>query len=168
MTLRLVFGIDPGQTGAVVALADGEPVAVIDMPTYPRKAGGHEVDPYTLASELREVIRAHDGAYVVACIEQVSAMPNQGSASGFRFGQSDGMVRGVLGALGIARIEVPAAKWKKYFILTGQEKDAARGLAIRRLPKIADSLKRKKDIGRADAALIALWAHQTEQVGGGN
>ena len=33
MTLRLTFGIDPGLTGAVATLIDGEPGPMLDMPT---------------------------------------------------------------------------------------------------------------------------------------
>ncbi len=83
-------------------------------------------------------------------------MPGQGLASTFRFGQADGIVRGVLGALRIAFVEVPPATWKKHLRLDGAEKDVARSYAIQRFPAIADQLARKKDIGRADALLIAL------------
>lgn len=164
MTNRLTLGVDPGQTGAIAALADGVPAGFIDMPTFARKAGGQQVDAASLAAKLRDVLMQHPGAYVVAILEQVNAMPDQGSASGFRFGQSDGIVRGVLGALGIGFVEVPPATWKRHLKLTGCEKDAARAQAIQRYPDAANDLGRKKDIGRADALLIALWGELTEQV----
>ena len=164
MTFRLTLGIDPGQTGAVAALADGRLDRFVDMPTSPRKAGGHQVSGAALATSLREILAAHPGAYVIAALEQVNAMPNQGSSSGFRFGQSDGVVRGVLGALGVGFVEVPPQMWKRHLRLTGCDKDAARTLAIQRFPGAAATLARKKDIGRADALLIALWAEMTEQV----
>jgi len=164
MTHRLVLGIDPGQTGAVAALADGAIACFIDMPTMPRKAGGHEVSGAQLAAKLRGVLQAHSGAYVLAVLEQVHAMPKQGGTSGFRFGQSDGIVRGVLGALGIGWIEVPPQMWKRHLRLTGCDKDAARTLAIQRFPEHADKLARKKDVGRSDALLMAVWAEATEQV----
>jgi len=168
LTLRVVLGIDPGQTGGIVLLADGRVDAVIDMPTFARKAGGQQVDPYRLSRDLGAALSRHPDAYVLAVIEQVSAMPKQGSSSGFRFGQSDGIARGVIGCKGIPLIEVPPAVWKKHLGLTNAEKDAARGMAIQRFPEAADQLQRKKDIGRADAMLIALWAWQTEQAGNRN
>lgn len=164
MTLRVHVGIDPGQSGAIVILPDGRDPVFIDMPTSARKAGGQMVDGATLAAGIRDALREHSGAYVMAIIEQVGAMPNQGSSSGFRFGQSDGIVRGVIGALGIPLIEVAPAKWKRHFGLIGTDKDCARTLAIQRFPGSAQSLSRKKDIGRADALLIAAWGHATEQV----
>lgn len=165
MTLRLTFGVDPGQTGAIAVLADGEPVGFIDMPTTERKAGGHQVDARSLAAQLRGFACQHRGAYMYAVIEQVSAGPGQGVSAMFRFGQADGTVRGVLGALGIQWVEVHPSVWKRYLQLNGAEKDAARLYAIRRWPAMAKVLARKKDIGRADAALIALWAELTQQVG---
>lgn len=164
MTLRLTLGVDPGQTGAIAAIADGVPVGFIDMPTVERKAGGQQVDAEKLGADLRALIAKHHGAYVYGVIEQVNALPKQGSASGFRFGQSDGIARGVLGALGIRLISVPPQTWKRYLRLTGLDKDAARLHVIQRYPALADQLKRKKDVGRADALLVALWAELTEQV----
>lgn len=158
MTLRLILGCDPGQTGAIAALADGEPVSVIDMPTLPRKAGGHQIDAATLAASLRGLLTQHPDAYVLAVVEQVGAMPRQGVTSTFRFGQADGILRGVLGALGIGLVEVSPAVWKRSLGLPGEPKDMARTRAIQRWPQWADRLSRKRDCGRADALLIALWA----------
>ncbi|MEG3193572.1 hypothetical protein SNE32_15145, partial [Lysobacter sp. D1-1-M9] len=63
MTLRLTLGCDPGQTGCVALLADGEPAGFIDMPTMPRAAGGHEVNAASLAAQLRDALQAHPGAH---------------------------------------------------------------------------------------------------------
>lgn len=80
-----------------------------------------------------------------------------------RFGQSDGIARGVLGALGIPTVSVAPIRWKRHTGLLGAEKDAARLLAIERFPAAAIHLARKKDCGRADALWIAHWANATEQ-----
>ena len=166
MTHRLVIGIDPGQSGAVALLADGVPGGFIDMPTMARKAGGNEIDAVTLAEQLRHAMYGgHGGAYRVAVLEAVSAMPKQGVTSTFRFGESFGVVKGVLGALRIPLVLVPAATWKRHLGLWGADKDYARTLAITRFPSMAEQLFRKKDVGRADALLIAHWAELTEAVG---
>jgi crossover junction endodeoxyribonuclease RuvC len=178
MTLRLTLGVDPGQSGAIAALADGVPAGFIDMPTKDRKAGGEEIDAPKLAAAIRGIVMQHPGAYVYAVLEQVSAMPGQGGSSMFRFGQSDGVVRGVLGALGILTIEVHPATWKKRLGLVEKRerghkvtpaekreaKNLARLMAVRLYPQVAEQLARKKDIGRAEAALIARWAELTEQI----
>lgn len=162
MTLRLIIGCDPGQSGCLAMLADGEPAGFIDMPTMPRQAGGFEVNAASLAAQIRGVMHKHTGADILAVVEQVGPMPGQGLASTFRFGQSDGILRGVIATLGIGYITVHPVKWKGHFGLKGQEKDAARSLAIRRFPSVAEQLARKKDCGRADALLLALWAANTE------
>jgi hypothetical protein len=87
------------------------------------------------------------------------------AALAFRFGQSDGILRGVLGSLNLPMIEVAPVRWKRYLGLTGKPKDVARTLAIQRFPDAAAQLTRKKDVGRADAILIALYAELTEAVG---
>lgn len=163
MTLRLIIGCDPGQSGCLALLADGEPAGFIDMPTMPRAAGGNEVNAAALAAQVRGLLHMHQGAYLLAVVELVGSMPGQGLASTFRFGQSDGILRGVLGAMGIGYITVAPVKWKNHFGLKGQPKDAARSLAIRRFPSVSQQLARKKDGGRADALLLALWAANTEQ-----
>lgn len=173
MTFRLTLGIDPGQTGAIAALADGVPAGFIDMPTHPRpKGGGSIVDAARLAAQLRGLVMKHPGAYVQAVIERVQAIGGNGKgrvrgsqASGQKLGQADGIVRGVIGALGIDLVEVEPQTWKRHHGLLGTEKDAARRLAITCFPALAFQLELKKNGGRADALLVATWAHYTEQIG---
>jgi hypothetical protein len=164
MTLRVTIGIDPGQTGALAVLADGVFERFIDMPTLPRPAGGLQINAATLAAALRGIFSAHPGAHVFAVLEQVGAMPKQGVTSTFRFGESFGVVIGVLGGLGIPHMQVRPDRWKRYLNLAGHEKDVARTVAIQRHPEASGHLQRKKDVGRADALLIATWAEITEQV----
>ena len=152
---KIILGFDPGQTGAVAAY-DGERIeAVIDMPTMTRLHGkGNQVDPYTLATALIDLCA---GREATAVLEAVSAMPGQGVTSTFHFGESVGVVLGVLGALQIPVRMVTPAKWKKAAGLLGRDKDAARTLAIQLHPEVADQLARKKDTGRADAVGIARF-----------
>lgn len=146
------ISIDPGQTGAIAAMDNGMITALIDMPTMTRTHGkGQQVDPYALATALLEM----GPGITEAVMEQVGAMPGQGSTSMFNFGESVGVIKGVLGALQIPVRFVTPQKWKKAACLIGKDKDAARTLAIQLHPEVADLLTRKKDIGRADAVCIA-------------
>lgn len=164
MTLRLTFGIDPGLSGAIATLIDGEPGAIFDMPT--RQVGDwNEVDATALASIIRDLRALNPGAHVSACVEKVGAMPSDGATSAFRFGESSGKAKAVLEALGIPYTRAVPAQWKRHFGLLKTEKDEARLLAIRRFPSMAEPLKRKKDGGRADALLLALWHENTELTG---
>lgn len=174
MTNRLILGIDPGATGAIAILADGDPAGFIDMPIVPRETSGNEVNGKALAASLRGVMQQHPGAFMLAVMERVNAMPSfsrdgaerrgMGSQSSFNFGESFGIVKGVLAALGVSYSLVHPQTWKRRLALTGKEKDAARALAVATFPGAAHNLQRKKDIGRADALCIAHWAELTEQL----
>lgn len=152
------IGIDPGQTGAIAAINDGQVIALHDMPTSPRLHGkGQEVEGGQLATKLMDIRSTAGGKQVVASLEAVSAMPGQGGSSMFRFGESFGVVKGVLRALQIPYVLVTPQKWKKASGLIGKDKDASRTLAIQQHPEVADMLTRKKDNGRADAICLAEY-----------
>jgi crossover junction endodeoxyribonuclease RuvC len=162
---EFVIGIDPGQTGAIAILGNGHGFAkVYSMPTYPRPKGGTMVDGAALSHIIESATLA---GRTKAVIEKVSAMPGQGVTSMFRFGQAEGIARGVIAAHGIPICEALPVEWKRHFGLIGKPKDAARVLAIERFKfrdTLAGKLARKKDGGRADALLIALWALETGRV----
>ena len=140
--------IDPGITGAIAVLETGA-VYFYDMPVLTARNGKSRVDAQALGRIL-------DGCDEVA-IEEVSAMPGQGLSSTFGFGYSAGVCAGVCGALEIPVRMVRPQKWKATFGLIGSDKDFSRSLAIQRFPELADSLKRKKDGGKADALWMLLW-----------
>lgn len=62
-----------------------------------------------------EFMNGLKGKKVVACIEQVGAMPGQGVTSMFTFGKSAGFAEGVIRALGIKYQLVRPQIWKKEF-----------------------------------------------------
>ena len=149
MTYRI--GIDPGISGAIAILNDTfELVECYDMPIMASSNSKNQVNSAALAN----LIKKH-GYTMTAYLERVSAMPGQGVSSMFSFGTSYGIVQGVLAALGIPVVLVTPQAWKKRAGLTGKDKDLARTLAIRLYP--GGDLSRKKDIGRADAILIARF-----------
>lgn len=169
--LRLTFGVDPGLSGAIVTLLDGEPGPMIDMPTFDNGTS-NEVDAARLAQFIRENRAANPGAYVSSCIERVRAMPStgpnrrtMGAQSSFNFGDGFGQVKAAFRLLGIKPTLVESQTWKRSMGLIGTDKDAARVLAIRRFPSAEPMLRRKKDSGRADGLLIALW-HENTQIHG--
>ncbi|MGB5178488.1 MAG: hypothetical protein WBP44_07140 [Gammaproteobacteria bacterium] len=152
----MCLGIDPGLTGAI-ALIDGERmIRIWDMPVTEKTTGkGKEVNSYLLSDLIVDAMSMADRGLLVAKVEQVAAMPGQGVSSMFSFGYSAGVVSGVLGSLGVNKQMVRPQAWKRSYGLTGRDKDASRTLAIERYPEAAPLLARKKDVGRADALLIA-------------
>ena len=146
--MSIIIGVDPGLTGAISFFNDGGLVDVIDMPIM-AMGKKNQLNPYALTKALSEyTIRK-------AVIEKVGAMPGQGVASMFNFGMGYGVIQGVCAGLGIPIQLVTPQKWKKNAGLIGKDKDNARTLAQQMYPDA--SLSRKKDIGRADAILIARF-----------
>jgi len=74
MARSLTFGIDPGLTGSIFTLIDGEPGPVLDMPTMD-VGQGSEVDARAVAIFIREQRAAHPGAHVSAAMERIHARP---------------------------------------------------------------------------------------------
>lgn len=151
MTGRCILGIDPGASGAIAFYFPDYPdrVSAEDVPV----ANG-EINATILARRIKQFGPS------VAVIEQVGAMPKQGVSSTFKFGDAFGLVKGVIGALEIPTHRVTPGRWKKHFRLSS-DKEEARALALRLFPACADSFARKKDHGRAEAALIARFFAET-------
>lgn len=150
-------GIDPGKTGAIAILDGDALVAVHDMPV---------IDGQVLAALVAQLLGVFSRPLRVqhATVERVAARPGQGVSSTFGFGFSAGVVHGVLGALLIPVDIVTPVAWKRHFRL-GADKDESRARAIERWPQHAGQFARKRDDGRAEAALIALWWHETQRDG---
>ena len=151
----MIIGIDPGITGAIY-FNTVEGKIVVDMPIMAKTSGkGNQINPYELTSLLIQPPIDRLTGIEAAYLESVHAMPGQGVSSVFSFGKSVGIIEGVLAALNIPLVMVTPQRWKKNAKLIGKDKDAARTLAIQLYPELSDRLSRKKDIGRADAILIA-------------
>jgi crossover junction endodeoxyribonuclease RuvC len=146
------LGIDPGATGAIVLLEDGQPIEWAEMPV--NKIGS---TTRVNAAALTDFIASCCCTHVY--VEAVHSMPKQGVASSFNFGHNVGTVMGVLGAMGLPHTLVTPQAWKKAMGLIGTDKDAARARAIQLWPKWRDLDKKGKGQALADAALIARYGH---------
>jgi crossover junction endodeoxyribonuclease RuvC len=153
------IGIDPGLSGAIAVLDnDGAIRKIDDMPVSTKGSGKKQVDPYEL---VRILGVAKSLGQTKAYVELVNAMPGQGVSSMFNFGEGCGVVRGVLAAIGIPVEYVHPAKWKRHLNLSGKDKDYARTVAAETVLGASPYVCRKKDIGRADAILIATYGFNT-------
>jgi crossover junction endodeoxyribonuclease RuvC len=142
-----IFAIDPGVNGAFAVLDwAGDYLGCGDLPRFDKSLN---------AVELGKLVGGY--APEISVIERVGAMPGQGVTSMFNFGMSYGMCQGVLGGAGVPVLLVPPTVWKKRFGLLGKPKDAARELAVRKFPRASHCLTRKRDVGRADALLLAAY-----------
>lgn len=151
-------GIDPGLSGALAFLGMAEDgtirtLQVRDMPIFTITNNKHkrrEIDTQSLAQAIR-LWAPH-----LVVVERVHSMPGQGVASSFTFGQGYGEIRGVTAALALPVEFVGPRVWKKALGVTS-DKDTSRRAASMLFPRHAAYWSRKKDDGRAEAALLAWY-----------
>lgn len=168
----ITIGIDPGLSGALARLVDGELAGLEDMPVMQRSTKQRQIDPVALAKLLHEWTEdARPQHQVIVIIEQVMAMPTQGVASTLLIGISGGICEGVTAGLGLPYELIYPATWKKNQGIAldrpGQgetkqqrlrlSKELARSKAIQAFP-LAD-LHRKMDHNKAEALLLARYGH---------
>ncbi len=146
----IVAGIDPGMTGAMVILFPDNSTIVCRVPLM--KKG--KIQP-AWSEWFRSWNMTSDVDMVV--IEQVGAMPRQGSASGFNFGRSYGFAHAIASGWSIPVHFVTPAVWKGKMGLLKADKNASREEARRLMPSIAPEVTRVKDDGVAEAALLAYY-----------
>lgn len=149
-----ILAFDPGISGAWAVYDNAHWGGILvdsdDLPTI-----GDGTQCRINAADLADTIRAHM-PYAFAIVEQVHAMPKNGVASMFRFGQSYGTLLGILGALAIPVKHVTPATWKKAMKLDNSA-ETSRARAIETWPDMADRFSRKMDHNRAEACLLALY-----------
>jgi len=149
----IILAIDPGITGALAFCHRGHMLPpdldIHDMPI---------VDGDVSAHELFKIIR--DGVPHVAIIENVHPHPKEGVSSVWRFSAAFTTARVVVQLLRIPMVLVTPGKWKRAMGLKGgpEGKEQSRRLAIETFPLQSQLFSRKKDHGRAEAALLAVYA----------
>ena len=159
-----ILGIDPGIRGglAIIEIIDGTAPQLITVSDIPVTGVGAKERVDVLA--IRTWILAHHPQH--ALIERAQAMPKQGASSGFRYGRAVGALEGVLACCEIPMTIVEPSAWKKFYHLRGGDKEGGRQRALQLFPAAHGWLARKKDHGRADAALVALYGtHQMALTG---
>jgi len=145
-----IVAIDPGLTGAIAFYYPEKPdrVAVHDMPVV-----GSAVN----AAALRLLLERY--APNVAVIERVGPMPRDGVMQAWRFSAAFTTANVVCALSNIPIVLITPSQWKRAMKLPGGKaaKDQARTLAIATFPACSDAFARKKDAGRAEAALLAIY-----------
>jgi crossover junction endodeoxyribonuclease RuvC len=151
-----ILGVDPGIHGglAVVELQDGVAPRLVDAIDVPTVGVGAKERIDVLAVRFWIQAQSPDRAG----IERAQALPRQGSSSGFKYGRATGALEAVIICCEIPFEIVEPSVWKRAHRLRGgpENKEAARALALQFFPGAHDLLARKKDHGKAEAALLAL------------
>ena len=150
----ITVGIDPGLSGAIVAVRDGQIVGWADMPVVETVVNGKQrrrIDPHGLVHTIVEI-----GPVDMVVLEQAGARPGEGATSSHTNGRNFGVIEGVLACLARPYTLVTPQTWTKQ-MRVGSDKGAHRLEAMRLFPDQSRLFARVKDDGRADAALLAAW-----------
>lgn len=155
MANGLIIGIDPGFTGAIAIVeAKNGYCDVKDVYDMPLKDDDDR--PLVDCVKLKNMLNI--GAKFLV-VEKAQSSPQMGVTSSFRYGEGYGMICGVALTLGIRTIPVVPAVWKKHMHLDFT-KDKSRVMAEKLFPHQSVLFIKKKDHGRAEAALLALFGYQ--------
>lgn len=154
------IGIDPGLRGAVALIA-GDRLKVYDMPTLEYVIAGKKK-----RSEI-DIHRLYKIFFTASCplqdpvcyLEGVAGMPGMGGTQMFAFGQAYGMTKAAIALSHIPYEIISPQKWKNHYGLT-RDKAGSFEMASEIFPDFKHLWTRKKDDGRAEAALIANYARE--------
>lgn len=160
---EVILAADPGLSGALAVLVEGQLAEVEDMPTFQLVIGGsnrRRVDPFTLEGLIRSLLTSYAGPLdqVHVVIEGVGPRPKDGVVQAFTFGEAYGLLCGIVAGSRLPLRTVKPDAWKRALKLR-KGKDASRQRAMELFPAFRDQFGRVKDDGRAEAALIGHWAH---------
>lgn len=155
----IVIGIDPGFSGGI-AILTSKHLTVHPMPLLQKSilfpSDKRHID-LVATSTLISHIAPHT---VFAVIEEVSAAPNQGVVSTFRFGEGYGSLLGILAANRIQTHKVRPGVWKSALSLSSN-KQLSLDLATKLWPDLSPTWKLKKNDGLAEAALLAHYGRRS-------
>ena len=156
----IIVGIDPGISGAVafIKLPSGV-VEIYDTTVAEIKKGKTKKNEY-LPYQMAKLLNFCRVGEFFLFIEKVHSMPGQGVASMFNFGRGFGLWEGIAAGLGLPINYVTPQAWKKEVMTFAGDKDQARIRAQELFPECSSLLSRKRDIGRADALLIAEYGRR--------
>ena len=151
----MIVGIDPDLSDALFFLDPDHPSngEAVDLPIHILTRGGKKKRELDITG-LIGILVSHRVDHVF--IEQVGAMPGQGVSSVFAFGKGYGIILGVVAARNIPSTSVPPAVWKRTLNVP-KAKDGARARASQLLPEAAHQWRLRKQHGRAEACLLALY-----------
>lgn len=159
-------GIDPGKSGAVVALAPGPKLyRWFDQPTVNETKTRKGLDPHGAFRELEalDLAAIQEGDELRAILEFGGVMPREGNTSCMKTGMAIMQWWAFLVALDIPYKLVRPQVWTKIALkgITGEGKDRAKIRATREVPALELYGPRGgyKD-GRGDACCLALYGQE--------
>jgi crossover junction endodeoxyribonuclease RuvC len=157
----LALGVDPGiQGGLAIVGNDGDRAVIVDVIDIPVIGSGAR--EYVDVIAVQNFIQQH--APSLALIERAQAMPRQGASSGFKYGRAVGALEAAIVLCAVPLEIVEPSAWKRFWKLPPKDKERSRQRALELFPAAHALLARKKDHGRAEATLIALFGIRNSRV----
>ena len=143
--MKIYIGIDPGKSGGICFI-NGDEIKSFKCPK-------------TTHDMTEELILAKNIKGCTAIVEKVWSFPGQGVKSVFNFGYNYGLWIGILSALKIPYILVPANKWMRYYSVPKLEKKDRKNY----LKQLAQQMHpdHKVTLYNADAILLANYLKKT-------
>lgn len=163
---RVYVGIDPGLSGAVVALSSSKEILHCGKtPVHRKPVRGTRYDLEGMLRTLKNLQRSHVKVY--CCIEKSQSRPTDSRPAAWTTGCGFGFWQMALTSLAIPYQIIPPKKWQKEFFpnrgdLTPKEasiitaKELLPDLTLLPTPRC-----RKEDHNISDAGLIALYCIKT-------
>ena len=159
----LFVGVDCGLKGAVTFYDPDDKIdglQIFDMPIKPSYSKNKKTIDGVRLSKIFDYF--HPFIYHPIYFEQPHALPRDGAAGAFSFGEGVGIVKGVIESLGLHYIPIVPAVWKARMGLTKDKKESVEmAKHIFSLHKNANDILLKSKDGRAESALLAFLACQT-------
>lgn len=147
-----VLGVDPGLKGAL-ATWDGHRLEVEDIQTVKARSRGNDVNLPALIEIINRL-----APFQVVYFEKNSIRPKEGLSSARKNGLVTGITLGIIACKCISIVQITPQSWKKKLGLNS-DKEYSRTRAIEIFPKYHQLFARKKDHGRAEAALLAYYGY---------
>jgi len=153
----IVIGIDPGISGAVMALdKNGKIYNGFDIPVI-KDGKRNTID----IDKFRHNWIDFKGVFCHVMLEKAQAMPGQGVVSVFNYGKAYGIILGLIAGFNTPYTLVHPRTWKAVMLrdMNKQSKDASR-LRAKQLWPVGNWFDRKQDEHRAEAALLAEYGRR--------
>lgn len=170
------LGADPGMGGALALYVSADVEAKLPAELYVEDMPALLIDDKRRMDfwKLSALLNTWKSLYFIksAVVEKVHAMPLRGpggaikqSPNGlFEFGFAAGALQQAIASAGIPMTLVHPATWKAIYGLRGgrENKDMSRQKASQLFPAFTSLWARKKDDGRAEAALLAHYGSKLQ------
>jgi len=156
--MTIIAGIDPGKGGCMVLVHDGGRVDVLRVPLVkmPKETPAWSEWARSWTAALAFGI----DAIVIEHVTGGQGGKKQGVQSMFNFGRTLGFAHALAASADAPIHFVTPSVWKGKFGLLKADKSASREKARTLLPLLEPELRRVKDDGVAEAALLALYGRK--------